>query len=75
MTACGDEIENTASGAKNKPQPKANATFKVVAFETANAQTGVQIGGSETIANGIDDARDVTPSRFRKGANSTSELR
>ena len=75
MIACGDEIEDTAFGMKNKPQPKTQAAFKVIAFETANAQTGVQMRGSETIANGIDNARDLTQSRFRKGANATSEAR
>jgi len=43
------------------------------AFEAANAETGMQMRGSEAIANGIDDARDLTPTRFRKRANATSE--
>ncbi len=73
MITCGDEIQSTPSRAKNKPQPKTNATFKVIAFEAANAETGMQMRGSETIANSIDDARDLTPTRFRKRANATSE--
>ena len=73
MIACGDEIENITFGAKNKPQPKANAAFKVFAFETTNAQTGVQMRCSEAVTNVIDYARDLAPSRFRKGANATSE--
>jgi hypothetical protein len=61
VIASGNEIKNTASAAKNKPQPKANAAFKVIAFEAANAETGMQVRCSEAVTNPVDYSRNLTP--------------
>ena len=61
MVTGSDEVEDATAGAEDEAESQTDATFEIIIVKATDAQTGMEMRCAKPIADGIDNARHITP--------------
>jgi hypothetical protein len=69
VISSGEKCQATPVRAKNEPDAETPAALEIVSLQSTNAQPGMKVRFTKSIADCIDSSRHFAPARLRQFPN------